>query len=179
MTEDLHIRPTLPRDSGAIATLYRATFPGEDLLALVRELMADSQHVLSLAAVRDDELIGHVAITLCTVGASLARVALLGPLAVAPPAQKRGTGCALVRDGLARLAREDVMRVLVLGAPTYYARFGFSVETEILPPYPLPEHWGAAWQSVSLGGDQGGQAAPCRGRLNVPQPWRRPSLWAP
>jgi hypothetical protein len=43
-----------------------------------------------------------------------------------------------------------VGKVLVLGDPAYYGRFGFAKETAIQPPYPLPEAWDGAWQSLVL-----------------------------
>jgi len=43
----------------------------------------------------------------------------------------------------------------------------------VTPPYPLPEAWRDAWQSLALEA-----AAPVRsGVLTVPAPWRQPALW--
>lgn len=49
----------------------------------------------------------------------------LAPLAVAPEAQGRGIGSALVRAGLKVCAEGGVDGVVVLGDPAYYGRFGF------------------------------------------------------
>lgn len=65
--------------------------------------------------------------------------------------------------------------VFVLGDPAYYGRFGFAPERGVAPPYPMPEEWADAWQSVGLDGTD----SPRRGTLNVPSVWRRESLWGP
>ncbi|MHA1189117.1 MAG: GNAT family N-acetyltransferase, partial [Alphaproteobacteria bacterium] len=65
--------------------------------------------------------------------------------------------------------------VYVLGDPAYYRRLGFESEDSVKPPYPLPEEWRGAWQSLGLGAGK----PPLRGKLSVPQPWRQRALWAP
>ena len=102
-------------------------------------------------------------------------VALLGPLAVMPSRQRQGVGRTLIRAGFDRLAQGIVRRVLVLGDPAYYGRFGFLRENSILPPYELPAAWTAAWQSISLGAD----AARIAGKLRPTAAWLQPALWAP
>lgn len=170
----LHIRPAVVSDMPSLAELYRAAFPDEDLLPLVGELLKQSRGVLPLVAVEAGADVGHVAFTTCRIEGCRVTAALLGPLAVSPAAQRRGVGSALVREGLERLAQQGVARILVLGDPRYYTRLGFATETAIEPPYPLPAEWRAAWQSRRLGRDD----TDCSGRLAVPPPWRRASLWA-
>jgi putative acetyltransferase len=169
------IRTTTEGDAPALAELYRAAFPAEDLLPLVRRLMTEVPGLLSLAAVEDGEFAGHVLFTPCDVDDAGARVALLGPLAVLPTRQGRGIGTALVRDGFRRLGEVGVARVLVLGDPDYYARFGFAPERLVLPPYALPEAWVDAWQSRDLANG----AARIAGRLLPPPAWLTPGLWQP
>ena len=168
--EQVAIRAGVPGDGASLEALYRAAFPQEDLLPLLRELLPHPSVALSLVAEIGTELVGHVVFTGCP-----DKVALLGPLAVAPARQRRGIGQALVHAGLERLERSGWVRVLVLGDPAYYGRFGFAGETGLEPPYPLPAEWRTAWQSKELGGSH---AAP-RGRLAVPAPWNRRALWAP
>ena len=84
-------------------------------------------------------------------------------------------GVELVRKGLERLAGGPTAKVLVLGDPAYYSRFGFAPERFIDPPYKLPAEWVEAWQSLALTGP-GPEA---RGVLSVPAPWRDPALWGP
>jgi putative acetyltransferase len=172
---EIEIRESLPADGPLIEKLYPAAFPDEDLLPLVLELLDEGPQVLSLVALVDRVLAGHVAFTMCGIAGQTNQVALLAPLAVAPERQRRGIGSALVRDGLQRLKAEGVVQVQVLGDPAYYGRFGFRPDDGVIPPYPLPEAWRSAWQSISLYD----RRPPLRGILSVPRPWRQPALWAP
>ena len=168
--DDALIREGVSVDLARIERLYPDAFPDEDLLPLVRTLVQDTPDVLSLVAVAESALIGHVVFTPCS-----AAVALLGPLVVATTRRKRGIGSALVRTGLDRLRSAGYGHVLVLGDPAYYGRLGFAAERSIAPPFPLPERWCDAWRSVALRGD----APPLRGTLRVPSAWNEPTLWDP
>lgn len=163
-----------PVAAGGLDRLYSAAFPTEDLTGLVRALAGLGPDVLLLTAAIDDEAIGHVAFTLCRVEGPGRTDALLGPLAVLPEWQKRGVGGALVCDGLRRLAASGVGAVHVLGDPAYYRRFGFAPHGGVAPPYPLPDDWAEAWQSLALDGTRH-----AGGSLVVPPPWRQPALWSP
>lgn len=169
------IREALPADLAGIERLYASAFPQEDLRPLVRELATLGAGAVSLVAVVGPRIAGHVAFTSCGIGGAENRLALLGPLAVAPDLQRQGIGAALVRAGLDRLGKAGACQVHVLGDPIYYRRFGFAAETGIQPPYVLPEAWRPAWQSLRLGGN----GAPLCGTLSVPPPWQRPALWGP
>lgn len=164
--------PDLPR----IEALYDSSFPDEHLVPLVRTLLDGRSDVCSLVATDGAAIVGHAVTTKCSAGEREARVALLGPLAVAPDVQRQGIGSALVRECLQRLAREQVAAALVLGDPGYYGRFGFAAEADITPPYQLPDEWRGAWQSIHL---RAADAPPVAGALHVPAPWRPESLWLP
>lgn len=167
------IRPATTADLPALAALYPASFPDEDLLPLVRDL-AREPAVLSLVADEAGRVIGHAMFTTCAVTGAPERVALLGPLAVTPDRQRRGLGRALVERGFDRLRAAGVAAALVLGDPGYYGRLGFAPETGILPPYDLPPEWAGAWQSQRLR-----PGPPASGRLAPPAPWMRRALWTP
>ncbi|MCZ7659155.1 MAG: N-acetyltransferase [Xanthobacteraceae bacterium] len=175
MQDKLGIRATIAGDGPHLKALYQAAFPAENLLPLVEHLLAKEPDILSLLAVIDDQCVGHILLTKCGVGDRKHCVALLGPLAVAPTWQKRGVGRALIREGFRRLGQTDLRRVLVLGDPAYYGRFGFLPEHDIVPPFDLPADWSDAWQSVSVGDD----AERLSGILRPPAVWLSPSLWAP
>lgn len=171
----MEIRESGPGDAQSLDGLYTAAFPDEDLRSLVRELLAETAGFLSLVAVADGAVAGHVAFTQCGVGQRIETVALLGPLAVAPAQQRRGIGRALVAAGLNRLRESGTRSVLVLGDPAYYSRLGFAPETRITPPYDLPDEWQDAWQSIDLGHFE----TEVEGRLTVPSVWRKAELWGP
>lgn len=174
MQAKIGIRESCPDDRAAIESLYPQAFPDEDLLPLVRELIDDPAVTVSLVATFETAIAGHAIFTTCSLPADV-KVALLGPVAIAPSRQKQGVGSTLVYAGLQQLEQADVVRVCVLGDPAFYGRLGFRPESAIEPPYKLPDEWLGAWQSVGLRETP----APCKGRLLVPPQWRRPALWAP
>lgn len=175
MAETTEIHPGRQADIAALEALYVDAFPDEDLSAVLDELLRDRPDVLSLVAADGSEPVGHIAFTACTVGDTDEDVWLLGPLAVAPVRQRHGIGSALVAAGLDRGRTAGVAKVLVLGDPAYYGRLGFIVEDNVDPPYPLPEEWRGAWQSIALRPID----PPLTGMLCVSDPWRQPALWGP
>lgn len=167
------IRKSQFDDFPAIAAIYSSAFPSEDLLPLVKGLLTTETGVLSLVALLRRQPVGHVAFTICGIEGQSGPVALLAPLAVSPDQQRQGIGSLLVHEGLRRLKEEKVLQAFVLGDPAYYRRFGFMPDDRVVPPYPLPSAWQAAWQSARLQDND----APLQGRLVVPEIWRQPSLW--
>jgi putative acetyltransferase len=169
------IRESEPSDFPAIEALYPRAFPGEDLLALVKELLEDRANTISLVATSDSTVVGNIIFTRGSVDGENAELALLAPLAVAPECQRQGIGSALVGSSLRRLRAEGIAAVYVLGDPAYYGRLGFRPERSVSPPYPLPTEWADAWQSQALGKG----AAPSGGTLRLPDCWLDPALWSP
>lgn len=170
------IRESRPDDQAALEALYPAVFPEEDLLPLLKALL-EEEAVISLVGIDDGLVAAHIALTACRIAGDPTgdpeRVALLGPLAVAPARQRNGIGSALVEAGLQRLKQDGTKRVFVLGDPGYYRRFGFRPDGDVAPPYPLPVEWEGAWRSLGLDDDR----PAIHGSLEVPAPWREPSLW--
>ena len=175
MIDKIEIRESLPSDVTLIEKLYPSAFPDEDLLPLVMELLREEPIVLSLVGIVDNDLVGHVIFTTCSIAGRADKVALLGPLAVAPAWQRQGIGSAIVRAALRRMENAGMNQIYVLGDPAYYKRFGFEADDGVTPPYPLPEEWRGAWQSLSLRSSK----PHLHGELSVPQPWRQHALWAP
>ena len=150
MIDNMRIRENIPDDAAALERLYSATFPDEDLLPLVSDLLDEEPSILSLVAIVDGVPVGHACFTGCAIAGTTNRAMLLGPVAVAPAFHGQGIGSALIRDGFTRLRNANVIQVFVLGDPAYYGRFGFMPSTDVLPPYTLPKEWRGAWQFVSL-----------------------------
>jgi len=173
MIKKVEIRQALPADAPAIAALYPAALPDEDLVPLVRDLQGSA--AISFVGLAHIGLVGHAAFTPCCLTGRPDKVALLGPVAVAPSVQRQGLGSSLLRTGLRHLQNTGTGCVYVLGDPDYYGRLGFKPDDGVRPPYPLPEEWRGAWQSLSLSEHE----TPLRGQLAVPQAWRRPALWTP
>ncbi|MTI43517.1 putative acetyltransferase [Roseibium hamelinense] len=170
------LRQTTPSDWPGLDTLYGDAFPDEELRPLVKDLLEFDRGILSILAEQEGAICGHVIFTMCPVGDEKAAVAaLLGPLAVSPSQQCTGIGTALVREGFEQGKAASASIALVLGDPAYYGRFGFTAERRIDPPFPLPEEWTGAWQSVRLSGDGNAPIGP----LQVPAPWDKKTYWQP
>jgi putative acetyltransferase len=172
MKHNTSIRKSTLEDLTELKTLYKAAFPEEDLLPLVTELITNTEDMYSLVA-EDDHIQGHIVSTICATTHSTENVALLGPVAVAPDAQRQGIGSSLINRSIEILKTDHISKICVLGDPLYYGRFGFKTETAISTPYPLPEAWTTAWQSLELSND-----VTVTGTLIVPTAWQHPTLWS-
>lgn len=117
---------------------------------LVDALRAAPEWIPQLAMVAEaDEgaVVGHV---VCTRGWVDGRPALgLGPLSVAPAAQRRSAGAALMHAVLGAADALDEPLVALLGHTGYYPRFGFrpAGELGILPPV---AEWASHFQARAL-----------------------------
>ncbi len=82
---------------------------------------------LSWVALDSDQIIGHVLYTPAIVKSEdvTVEVVALGPVAVEPAYQNKGTGSQLIRTSLEALRAQGHSLVFLLGHPTYYPRFGF------------------------------------------------------
>ena len=175
MANSLVICETTSEDFAQILALYPRAFPEEDLRPVVSTLLEGGPEVLSLAGFAEDALVAHVLFTICGTEERDRSGALLGPLGVMPSLQRQGVGSVLVRAGLDRLEKMGIRQVFVLGDPAYYRRFGFAPERRVQAPYPIPEQWVDAWQSMPLTA----RAPLVAGRLQLPEPWMEPALWGP
>ena len=115
---------------GDIVAIYRVNElafgqPGE--AALVDQLREDGLHALSLVALLDGEVVGHILFSPVEISdEGLVWVSVgLGPMAVLPDHQRKGIGTLLIQRGLKELKKIGFMSVVVLGHPEYYPKFGF------------------------------------------------------
>src|SRR5690606_31135615 len=123
----MEIRAERPEEAAAIAAVHEQAFPQPAEARLVEALRAAGAAALSLVAVRDGAVVGHVLFSPVTVhdGDGAWPALGLGPVAALPALQRRGIGSALIREGLARCRAQGHCVVFVLGHATYYPRFGF------------------------------------------------------
>jgi putative acetyltransferase len=138
----MEIRPFTASDAAAVFEVHRRAFGGRPDEARIVERVHDAaEAVISLVAVEDDRVVGHVLFSPTTVEDHGANVELvgLGPVGVLPAHQNAGVGSALIRRGLETCRAAGVDAVVVLGAPGYYARFGFERASE----YGLGNEYGA------------------------------------
>jgi putative acetyltransferase len=126
----LSIREETPQDYEAIREVNRLAFQQEEEGQIVDRLRADGLVIASLVAVEDGALVGHILFSELPIEteAGVLRAASLAPMAVRPERQRQGIGSALVRQGLAVCRARGYSIAVVVGHPSYYPRFGFSVE---------------------------------------------------
>ena len=119
----ISIRDERPEDLEAVREVNDRAFDQPLEGRIVDALRAHSAVRLSLVAVVDGRIVGHILFSPVTSAA--AEGLGLGPMAVLPEQQRRGVGAALIAAGLARLTAAGCPFVVVLGHHGYYTRFGF------------------------------------------------------
>lgn len=140
------IRPEQPHDIAAIRQLTADAFAGvehsdQSEPAIIDALRDAGALTLSLVAVEDRSIIGHVAFSPVTIDGEDLGWFGLGPVSVEPDSQGRGIGAALIRQGLDTLRQEGAAGCLLLGDPNYYRRFGFENDPKLRYPAAPPEYF--------------------------------------
>jgi len=123
----IDIRSEKLGDAGQIRRVNEFAFGEIDEADLVDALRKADALALSLVAVADGEIVGHLAFSLVIIesdGTSVETIGM-GPLAVLPNRQGKGIGSRLVEAGLEELERTDYQLVVVYGHPNFFPRFGF------------------------------------------------------
>ena len=122
------IRPEIPDDGPAIAALNREAFGGDEEADLIGRLQADGLAAVSLVAVEQGTIVGHILFSdlVVEIDGRKVRAVALAPMCVRKDRQRRGVGTALVRQGLDAVRAAGYQAVIVLGHPGFYPRFGFS-----------------------------------------------------
>jgi len=124
------VRTETPGDHDAVRELNRRAFGQEDEAELVDRLREEGYARLSLVAVSDGRVVGHILFSDLPIQTRDGPVPALSlaPMAVLPEHQRRGIGSELVCEGLRRCQERGHRIVLVVGHPEFYPRFGFSHE---------------------------------------------------
>ena len=159
----LEIRPEKSEDEAAIRQVNEEAFSQKEEAEIIEKLRSRGVLTLSLVAVQDDSVIGHIAFSPVKVESerSTFEAITLAPMAVLSAYQSKGIGSQLVRAGLEECRHLGHEIVFVLGHPDYYPRFGFvlakpkGIECE----FEVPDE---AWMVLEL---QEGALAGRRGRV--------------
>jgi len=124
----VEIRHETQKNLPAVRKLNEQAFRGKAEANLVDLLRAAGKGVVSLVALHDSCVIGHILFSPITVANAPAnfRGVGLAPMSVLPEFQNQGIGSRLVRAGLEACKRKRYDAVVVLGYTNYYPRFGFS-----------------------------------------------------
>ena len=119
-------------------------------VGLVEALRGSAEWLPPLALVAEAERGDVVGSVICTRGWVDEHPALgLGPLAVAPAAQRTGVGAALMHAVLGAADALDEPLVVLLGHAAYYPRFGFRPAAELGVAPPVAE-WAPHFQARPL-----------------------------
>ncbi len=131
------IRDESPTDASEIHALVAAAFGRTAEAELVDRLRRDRDGVISLVAVAEGAVVGHVLLSRMS---APFRALGLAPVSVAPDRQRTGIGSRLIRAALDRARQARWQGVFVLGEPDYYRRFGFdpALASGFASPYAGP-----------------------------------------
>ena len=137
------IRQETPEDVNEIKNVNDLAFQQEDESVLIHKLRESEAFIpeLSLVAVRENKVVGHILFTRIHIESethstlSLA----LAPMAVHPDFQKQGIGTAMVEQGLKKAQSLGYKSVVVLGHDQYYPKFGFKKANDFGVKAPFEE----------------------------------------
>ena len=124
----IEIRKEKPEDITEIRHILEQAFRESIEANLVEMLRKANKAPISLIAIYNGQLVGHILFSPVTIASAQAGFNGIGlaPVGVLPEFQKRGIGSSLIREGLEECKRARYDIVVVLGNPRFYSRFGFS-----------------------------------------------------
>jgi predicted N-acetyltransferase YhbS len=129
----IQIRSEQPDDIDAIRQVVVEAFEKSPLghhgeADLVDAIRATQPGCISLVAIKDGTLVGHLLSSPATVQIQdvVIEGTAIGPLSVHPNFQRQGVGSRLVDELFIQATQEQIGFVAVAGHPEYYRRFAFS-----------------------------------------------------
>lgn len=125
----IEIRAEKPEDIAAVRDIHQQAFqPSSNEARLVELLRQANKAPISLVALAEGRLIGHVLFSPVTFAPAQPAVHGLGlaPIGVLPEFQRKGIGSKLIAQGFQECKRSNYDLVVVLGDSHFYSRFGFS-----------------------------------------------------
>ncbi len=165
----MRIRTEKNTDNEAISKVQYAAFkdhpmhqPGAEPVEhiIVERLRAAGALTLSLVLEEAGEIVGHIAFSAASMGATPGDWHLLGPVGILPAHQRTGLGNALVGQALRLLREGGATGVVLVGDPAFYQRFGFrAVEGLTWPGVPSQYVLALPFTGVVPQGDIAGHAA--------------------
>ncbi len=119
------IREENSDDIPLIEQIHEDAFGQREESELVDALRLSGDVEISLVAEDADEVVGHILLSKLQ---APTQCLALAPVAVLPNRQNQGIGSALIQHGVSLAKAENWLAIFLLGDPTYYERFGFSVD---------------------------------------------------
>ena len=99
---------------------------------ITNALRKSGELTISLVAVENKEIVGHIAFSPVTISDSSTGWFGLGPMAVLPKFQSKGIGSQLVVKGIEALKALNANGCVLLGEPSYYSRFNFKQNNNLI-----------------------------------------------
>jgi putative acetyltransferase len=112
------------REPGGLPTEHR----------IVAALRDAGKLTLSLVAVTDGVIVGHIAFSPVLINGVFCDWYGLGPVAVIPDWQDCGVGSSLIVHGMDLIQRQGAVGVVLIGDPAFYSRFGFISDSRLVFP---------------------------------------------
>ncbi|MBI5825932.1 MAG: N-acetyltransferase [Chloroflexi bacterium] len=123
---NITIRSETQADHKAVENILLSTFRTNAESKVVNAIRENGNAVISLVAVSDEKVVGHILFSPVTTHPPTPEKGLgLAPVAVDPQYQLQGVGTTLIRAGLQMCIDLQYDYAVVLGSPKYYKRFGF------------------------------------------------------
>jgi putative acetyltransferase len=121
------IRDECEADHDAVRNVNDRAFGTPEEGRIVEELRKKCQKFVSLVALLNEDIVGHIFFSLVTIDSENGQIIGMGlaPMSVLPEYQNQGIGSMLVKEGLRRISETDCPFVIVVGHADYYPRFGF------------------------------------------------------
>jgi putative acetyltransferase len=152
---NLQVRKELDADCDSIRSVTELAFrglpyAGGDEQDVIERLRFTNALTLSLVALLEGEVIGHIAFSPAKAGDGSTPWFALGPVSVVPVHQRQGVGRALIESGLAELKNMNALGCILTGNPMYYKKFGFQLAPENAPSNESAEFFMLVQLSSSL-----------------------------
>lgn len=135
---DVEIRPEQVADIEGIRDVTEQAFRGRpyadgDEQDVIDRLRFAGALTLSLVALSDGVLVGHIAFSPATLSSGTQPWFALGPVSVLPDRQGEGIGAALIELGLSKIKALGALGCILTGNPDYYRRFSFELAPAHVP----------------------------------------------
>ena len=144
----IEIRHEQQQDIQTIEALTQAAFLNEQHSShteqfIVNQLRKDGQLTISLVALEQGVVVGHVAVSPVRISSGETDWYGLGPISVWPEQQGQGIGSQLMNAALEQLKQLGAKGCVLLGDPEYYHRFGFKSYPDLILPDVPPMYFQA------------------------------------
>ena len=123
----IEVREEKKEDYDAVQIVNDRAFGTSEEGRIVHKLREVCPETLSLVAVSDKKIVGHIFFSPVTIDHEDTQIVGMGlaPMAVLPEFQNQGIGSLLVQEGLRRIKETECPFIIVCGHIHYYPRFGF------------------------------------------------------